>query len=372
MEFLSETGLFLAQAISVVLALLLLVLGIAVIAQRQKKAGSDGHMEVRKLHERYRHHADTLAEALDPEGARAAAKAREKAEKTAAKARRKAHKRAQRASRKGAEKSLGKDASESARSEGPRERPVTFVLDFEGDLRAAAAEQLREEVSAVLAARSEGDEVILRLESPGGIVHGYGLAASQLQRLRDAGMPLTVCVDKVAASGGYMMACVAERIVAAPFAVLGSIGVVAQLPNFHRFLKKHDVDVELLTAGEYKRTLTLFGENTDKGRQKFQEELEDTHELFKAFVHENRPALDVAAVATGEIWYGRRALEAGLVDELSTSDALLTSLAADRDLLSVRFVQRRSWQDRFGMAAEEAVTRAILRLWQRGLDRRQV
>ncbi|MEQ8263266.1 protease SohB [Pseudohaliea sp.] len=368
MEFLSEVGLFLAQAVSVVLALLLLVLGIAVIAQRQKKGGSDGHMEVHKLHERYRHHADTLAEALDPEGAKTAAKAREKSDKAAAKARSKAHKRAQKAARKGAEKDAGKGGDRGA----PRERPVTFVLDFEGDLRAAAAEQLREEVSAVLAARREGDDVILRLESPGGIVHGYGLAASQLQRLRDAGMPLTVCVDKVAASGGYMMACVAERIVAAPFAVLGSIGVVAQLPNFHRFLKKHDVDVELLTAGEYKRTLTLFGENTDKGRQKFQEELEETHELFKAFVHENRPALDVAAVATGEIWYGRRALEAGLVDELSTSDALLTSLAAERDLLAVRFVQRRSWQDRLGVAAEEAVTRAILRLWQRGLDRRQV
>jgi len=367
-EFLSEVGLFLAQAVSVVLALLLLVFGIAVIAQRQKKGGSDGHMEVRKLHERYRHHADTLAEALDPEGLKAAAKAREKAEKAAAKARSKAHKRAQKTAQKAVRKGAGTDSEKSA----PRERPVTFVLDFEGDLRAAAAEQLREEVSAVLAARREGDDVILRLESPGGIVHGYGLAASQLQRLRDAGMPLTVCVDKVAASGGYMMACVAERIVAAPFAVLGSIGVVAQLPNFHRFLKKHDVDVELLTAGEYKRTLTLFGENTDKGRQKFQEELEETHELFKVFVHENRPALDVAAVATGEIWYGRRALEAGLVDELSTSDALLTSLAAERDLLAVRFVQRRNWQDRLGVAAEEAVTRAILRLWQRGLDRRQV
>ncbi|KGE03534.1 protease SohB [Pseudohaliea rubra] len=350
MEFLSEVGLFLAQAISVVLAALLLVLGIAVIAQRQKKGDSGGHLEVHKLHERYRQQAATLAEALDPIAAKASAKARRKAEKAAAKARKKA----------------------SRDGEGGRERPVSFVLDFDGDLRATAAGQLREEVSAVLAARRDGDDVILRLESPGGIVHGYGLAASQLQRLRDAGMPLTVCVDKVAASGGYMMACVAERIVAAPFAVLGSIGVVAQLPNFHRLLKKHEVDVELLTAGEYKRTLTLFGENTDKGRQKFQQELEDTHELFKLFVRENRPALDVDAVATGEIWYGRRALEAGLVDELSTSDALLTALATDRDLIAVHFVERRSWQDRLGIAAEAAVTRAILRLWQRGLDRRQV
>ncbi len=350
MEFMHEVALFLAQAVSGVVALLLLVLGVVTIAQRQKREGGDGHLDVRKLHERYRQRAETLAEALDPEAAKAAAKARRKAEKKAAKARKKAAK----------------------GGEGERERPVTFVLDFDGDLRAEAVEALREEVSAVLAARRQGDEVVLRLESPGGIVHGYGLAASQLRRLRDAGMPLTVCVDKVAASGGYMMACVAERIVAAPFAVLGSIGVVAQLPNFHRFLKKNEVDVELLTAGEYKRTLTLFGENTAKGREKFQEELEDTHELFKAFVHENRPALDVNAVATGEIWYGRRALDAGLVDELSTSDDLLTSLAGERDLLAVTFVRRRGWQDRLGIAVEGALTRAILRLWQRGLDRRQV
>ena len=108
----------------------------------------------------------------------------------------------------------------------------------------------------------------------------YGLAASQMQRIRDKKLKLTVCVDKVAASGGYMMAVVADKIIAAPFAVLGSIGVLAQVPNFHRLLKKHDVDFEMLTAGKYKRTLTMFGENTDKGREKFQEDIEDTHVLF--------------------------------------------------------------------------------------------
>lgn len=356
MEFLGEIALFLGQALSLVVALLLLALGLMAIAQRRQRSAAQGHIEVDKLNEQFRYNAETLAEALDPEATKTAAKARRKAEKAAAKARRKAAKRSRDADRSTAE----------------RERPVTFVLDFDGDMQASGADALREEISAILSARRDGDDVLLRLESPGGIVPGYGLAASQLQRLRDAGMPLTACVDKVAASGGYMMACVAEQIVAAPFAVVGSIGVVAQLPNFHRFLKKHDVDVELLTAGEYKRTLTIFGENTDRGRQKFREELDETHALFKAFVHDNRPALDLDTVATGEIWYGRQAVEVGLIDRISTSDGLLQSLAEARDLLSVRYVRRQSWQEKLGVAAEESLSRALLRLWQRSLNRDRV
>ena len=186
------------------------------------------------------------------------------------------------------------------------------MLNFDGDIRASATDNLREEISAILPQIVTGDEVLVKLESPGGMVHSYGLAASQLQRIKNAGVPLIIAVDKVAASGGYMMACVADRIIAAPFAVLGSIGVLAQLPNFHRLLQKNNIDFELLTAGEYKRTLTMFGENTDKGREKFVEELEETHGLFKSFVSANRPALDIAKVATGEVWYGQNALAEGL------------------------------------------------------------
>ncbi|MEQ8517396.1 MAG: protease SohB, partial [Chromatocurvus sp.] len=250
-----------------------------------------------------------------------------------------------------------------------RERPVLFVLDFDGDIQASATDNLREEISAIVPQLKEGDEVLLRLESPGGVVHGYGLAASQLRRIRDAGAPLTVCVDKVAASGGYMMACVADRIIAAPFAVIGSIGVLAQLPNFHRLLKKNDIDFELLTAGEYKRTLTLFGENTDKGREKFVEELEDTHALFKHFVKENRPALDVDRVATGEVWYGQQAVDEGLVDELATSDAQIQGRLEANDVFEVRFVRKRNWQEKLGIAAEAAIQRSVLRLWQYGSSR---
>ncbi|WP_038341662.1 protease SohB, partial [Acinetobacter baumannii] len=196
-----------------------------------------------------------------------------------------------------------------------------FVLDFKGDIQASAVENLREEITLILATAKAGrDRVVVRLESPGGMVHGYGLAAAQLVRLRDAGFHLTICVDKVAASGGYMMACIANEIISAPFAVVGSIGVVAQVPNFNRLLKEHNVDFELYTAGQYKRTVTMFGENTPEGKAKFEEELQQTHVLFKHFVEKYRPQLNVDKVATGEHWYGQDALDLNLVDKLSVHD----------------------------------------------------
>lgn len=203
------------------------------------------------------------------------------------------------------------------------EKHNLYVLDFIGDIKASQVEQLREEISAILTVATSKDEVVVRIESPGGSVNGYGLATSQLQRITDKNILLTVCIDKIAASGGYLMASVAHRILAAPFAIIGSIGVVSQIPNFHRFLRKHDIDVELLTAGEYKRTLTLFAENTEKGRKKFQEDLEKIHDNFKQYVLTNRHQLDMEKVATGEHWLGKDALELGLVDALQTSDAYL-------------------------------------------------
>lgn len=209
------------------------------------------------------------------------------------------------------------------RKKDKQKKPSLFVIDFNGDVKATQVEQLRDEISAILMIATPEDEVLIRLESPGGSVNGYGLAASQLQRIRDKDIPLTVCIDKVAASGGYLMACVAQRIIAAPFAIIGSIGVVAQLPNFHRLLKKNDIDVELLTAGEYKRTLTMLGENTKAGRQKFQEDLDTIHLQFKDYVIKNRAQLDIDKIATGEYWLGKDALELKLVDQLETSDSYL-------------------------------------------------
>ncbi|ARU57069.1 S49 family peptidase [Oleiphilus messinensis] len=239
-----------------------------------------------------------------------------------------------------------------------------FVLNFDGDIRASANDHFREEISAVLAiANKDRDEVVVRLESGGGMVHSYGLASAQLDRIKKKSVPLTVCVDKVAASGGYMMACVADKIVASPFAVVGSIGVVAQLPNFHKLLKKNEIDFEVLTAGEYKRTLTVFGENTDKGREKFQDDLEDTHELFKSFVNEHRPKVELDKVANGDVWFGQRAMDVNLVDELMTSDELIETACDHSEVFEVKYIARKSLQEKLGIAASIALENTFMKVW---------
>ena len=245
------------------------------------------------------------------------------------------------------------------------DRARVYVLDFEGDLLASSVTSLREEVTAIGSMATERDEVVVRLESPGGGVPHYGLAAAQLTRVREKKVKLTVCVDRVAASGGYMMACVADHIVAAPFAIIGSIGVVAQVPNVHRLLKKHDVDFEELTAGEFKRTVSVFGEITEKGRHKFMDQLDETHGLFKAFVKAQRPALDVEQVATGEYWLAKRGLELGLVDQLATSDEYLLGRAREADVYHVRYTSAEAWWRRLALASAEAVERSVLRLLSR-------
>ena len=229
-----------------------------------------------------------------------------------------------------------------------------YVLDFVGDTAASAVESLREEITLILATAAAGrDRVVVRLESPGGMVHGYGLAAAQLVRLREAGFHLTICVDKVAASGGYMMACIANQIVSAPFAVLGSIGVVAQVPNFNRLLKEHNIDFELYTAGQYKRTVTMFGENTAEGKAKFEEELQQTHALFKHFVEKYRNQLNVEQVATGEHWYGRDALDLKLVDELKTSDEYLLGLLDKHDVYTIQTRKKPTLGEKLGLQAAQ-------------------
>ena len=229
-----------------------------------------------------------------------------------------------------------------------------FVLDFKGDIQASAADTIREEITLILATANAGhDRVVVRLESPGGMVHGYGLAAAQLVRLRDAGFNLIICVDKVAASGGYMMACIANEIISAPFAVVGSIGVVAQVPNFNRLLKQHNVDFEMYTAGQYKRTVTMFGENTPEGKAKFEEELQQTHALFKHFVERYRPSLNVEQVATGEHWYGEDARALNLVDKLQTSDEYLLGLLAQHDVYVINTRKRPTFGEKLGLQAAQ-------------------
>jgi serine protease SohB len=334
-QFIADYGLFFLKFCTVIVGLLILIAGIFALGQRRHKE-TDGHIDVKDLGERFRNFEDDIKHSiLYEDELKALHKEQRKQDKAEEKARKK-HK-------------------------GEQIKSRIFVLDFDGDIKASAVENLREEISAILTLAKADEEVLVRLESPGGMVHSYGLAASQLQRLINAGLKVTVSVDRVAASGGYMMACIAQRIIAAPFAVIGSIGVMAQLPNFHRLLKKHDVDVELHTAGEFKRTLTVFGENTEKGRRKFLEELEDTHQLFKQFVAEHRPQLDIDGTATGEVWYGTQALARNLVDTIQTSDEFLLEHYKDNDLFLVRYVEKKPWQEKFGLAAEASVDRVIER-----------
>ena len=316
MEFFAEYASFLAKTVTLVVAILVVMASFAALRSKGRRK-SAGQLQVSKLNDFYKGLRERLEQSLlDKDQLKSLRKSQAKTEKKQKKK--------------------------------PEPKGRVFVLDFDGDIKASATESLRHEITALLTLATPQDEVVLRLESGGGMVHSYGLASSQLARIRQAGVPLTVCIDKVAASGGYMMACIGEKIISAPFAILGSIGVVAQLPNVNRLLKKHDIDFEVLTAGEYKRTLTVFGENTEKGREKFQEDLDITHELFKNFVSRYRPQLAIDEVATGEIWLGVAALGRQLVDELKTSDEYLAERAKSAELYHLHYAERKSLQERIG------------------------
>ncbi len=285
-------------------------------------------IEVEALHKKFKHFSQILKQyTLTKAELKKETKRLSKEEKAAEKeAEKEAEKDAQKDAQKESEKSMGTVSTGDTKSSGYKKK--IFLIEFNGDIKASSAENLAIEVNSILGVATPQDEVVVRVESPGGVVHGYGLAASQLLRIREKNIPLTVCVDKVAASGGYLMSVPANKILAAPFAIIGSIGVVAQVPNFNRLLRKHDVDYKEYTAGEFKRTVSIMGEITEKGEEKFKEQLEATHKLFKNFVGKYRPQLKISEVATGEYWYGEEALLKGLIDEIKTSDEYLTSLAA--------------------------------------------
>jgi serine protease SohB len=335
-EFFAEYGLFLLKAITIVAAIVL-VIGTAAAAGR--KASHQEGLEIESLNKKYQLLASALKQAVMK-------KAEWKAEAKAEKER------------------------DKADAKSKEKRPRAFVIDFKGDLKASAVPSLREEVSAVLEVATTDDQIIVRLENYGGVVHEHGLAASQLVRIRDRDIPLTITVDKVAASGGYLMACVASKIVAAPFAILGSIGVIAQLPNFNRLMDSHGIDFEQITAGKYKRNVTIFGKNTDEDRAKLKEELEDVHSLFKGAVSKYRPDLDLDKIATGEHWYGTRAIELGLVDEIKTSDELLSELAKDTDLYRVAYKIKQPLQKRLMANVDGLLEKADNLNWRRRFESR--
>ncbi|MEM7611083.1 MAG: protease SohB [Pseudomonadota bacterium] len=326
--FVGEYALFLAKVVTFLLAVFVLL---AMVAGFSKRAHHSETLRVEKLNDKFRQMTNRLRRAVSSP---AAAKALKKQQKADSKARKKSE----------------------------AQRPRTYLIDFKGDIKASAVSSLREEISAVLAVASPEDELLVRLENPGGVVHEHGLAAAQLARVRDAGIRLVVSVDKVAASGGYLMACVADRIIAAPFAIVGSIGVIAQLPNFNRLLDEKGVDFEQITAGKYKRTVTMFGKNTDADRAKLKQELEDIHALFQAAVARYRPDLDLEKVATGEHWYGTQAQDLGLIDEIVTSDSWVIAALGERDIFSVKYEIKQPLPKKLMGAVDSAVDNAINRL----------
>jgi serine protease SohB len=328
-DFLIEYGVFLAKNITVVIAILATVGGVIAIASKNKLKSKE-KIDVIKLNEKY----DDMQELLN--------------DKTLEKSELKKFKKEQ--------KKLNAE-QKKLEKENPVPRSRLFVLEFIGDLRATAVANLREAITAILTVATPTDEVLVKIESSGGTIHGYGLAASQLKRIRDRKIPLTIAVDKVAASGGYMMACVADRIIAAPFAIIGSVGVIAQLPNFNRLLKKHDIEFEQIMAGQYKRTLSLFGENTKEGRHKLQQEIEEAHGLFKDFILLNRPMVDIEKIATGETWYGIKAKEMQLVDDLITSDDYLLSAKEKSNIFEVTCSIKKSLMERIGLSVESTLSK---------------
>ena len=331
MAFLYEYGLFLAKAITIVVAIAV-VIGLAAGAALSRSKPKKGELQFTDLSADYQHQTLQLQQQL-------------------------------------LDKKSFKQWLKAQKAQSQGDKPRLFVVDFHGSMDARETDALREEISAILSIAKADDEVLLRLESGGGVVHGYGLAASQLDRLQKQRINLTVAVDKVAASGGYMMACIGNKIIAAPFAIVGSIGVIAQLPNFNRLLKKHNVDFEQFTAGEFKRTVTLFGENTNKGREKFQQELEQTHQLFKRFVIGHRPQLDMQQVATGEHWFGYQALDLQLVDAIQTSDDYIMTALGQRQIYQVKYQLRKGMAEKVGIGSASIVSQWWQKLsqlnWQR-------
>jgi len=328
-DLLVAYGFFLLKVITVLLVILIPILMIS-SSTKHRKETDKGRIIVKNLSDKLEEIGVTLKSAeMDPKAYKSFLKERNKKKKKEVK---------------------GK----------PKE--IVYVLDFKGDIQASAVGKLKQEINAIIASQVKCKEVVIKVESGGGSAYAYGLCAAELKRLVDNKIKLTVCIDKMAASGGYLMSCVATKIVAAPWAIVGSIGVIAQLPNFHRLLKKLDIDIEMHTAGKFKRTLTTLGKNTKQGREKFISELEDLHVVFKDFVQENRSKIQVAKVSTGEVWQGDKAKKLGLIDEIGTSDDYLLKLASKFKLLEIQYFEKKPFTARIGAAVEVVVEKGIYKI----------
>jgi len=330
MEFLTDYGVFLLKVITIALAITIPLL--VIIGSSKSKTPSKGSLVVKNLSKNFEDMGTAIRSSqLNPKELKKYNKEIQKKKK--------------------------------ADDKKPSKEDSVYVLNFNGDIQASEVTKLKHEINAILLSDTKCKEVVIKVESGGGSAYAYGLCAAELKRLVDNKIKLTVCIDKVAASGGYLMSCVASKIIAAPWAIVGSIGVIAQLPNFHRLLKKNSIDFEMHTAGEFKRTLTTLGENTEDGRKKFKSELEDLHLIFKDFVKEQRPQVDTKVVATGEVWQGEKAIEVGLIDALGTSDDYLVGLSKKLKLFEINYVEKKNLAERFAFSAQLLIEKSILKFY---------
>ncbi|KZX82185.1 hypothetical protein A3715_00045, partial [Oleiphilus sp. HI0009] len=229
-----------------------------------------------------------------------------------------------------------------------------FVLDFKGDKTASSVGSLSKEVSAILSVAKPNDEVFLRLESPGGTITGYGLASQQLIRLREAGIRLVVSVDEIATSGGYMMAAVGDRIIASPTSMLGSIGVIMEVPNFYNLLDRAGVQFHQFTAGKHKRLVSMTNKIGDAAKDQINQDLEKSHELFKNHVHTYRNSVNLESVSHGDVWSAKYCLDNKLVDDLMTSEAYLFDRASRANIFHISWDVERSFSDKLSSFAAQA------------------
>lgn len=214
-----------------------------------------------------------------------------------------------------------------------------FVIDYVGSMMASEVVYLTAKIDAIILKSNKDDEVVINITSPGGAVSGYGLVASQIKRLKTAGLKITATVDTVAASGGYMAAVVSDEIIAAPFAMVGSIGVVANVMIYEELLKNIGIQTNVYTSGDSKRTVVPSRVPNAEEEAKLEAQLEEIHSRFKDHVLSFRPDIDEDKVFTGQAFLAADAINFGLVDKIGTSDELLLNLYKDgHRLIEVQFI----------------------------------
>ncbi len=328
LDFLFQYSLFFAKTATIAISVLIVTIGIIAFSAKQKGQLKKGKLEITNLSDKIKETEKEFKQAIYTKSYLKILEKQEKLENKKVK-----------------------------KTNDIENRPKLFIIDFDGDIKASAVVTLSHCLNAILPlADKKNDEILVKLESSGGMVHSYGLAASQLNRIREHGIKLTVTIDKVAASGGYMMACVADQIIAAPFAIIGSIGVLGQIPNFNKLLESHNIEFEQHTAGEYKRTLTMLGKNDDKARIKFKQELDETHQLFKDHIKSYRPTLNIPQIATGEHWYGQVALKLNLIDNIATSDDIILNYYKTHDLFEVKYEHKKTLTEKIAQNAQAVIS----------------